>query len=152
MKAMHHIAPLGLAVSLSLGACSGAPDGGAQAPQQSEVTAETSAQAGSLRDVSITEASALVSGGSSVVVLDVRTPEEFADGHIEGAVNVDFLGDDFAEQLSRLDPAATYVLHCKSGGRSKKALEVLKEQSFTDVAHMTDGYDGWVAAEQAVTK
>jgi len=110
--------------------------------------------AANIRDVSIAEASALIAsegaGEAGVTVLDVRRPEEFADGHIAGAVNVNVMADDFVDQLADLDPDARYVLHCKSGARSAKALEVLKQRGFTNVAHMNEGFDGWQAAGQPV--
>lgn len=68
------------------------------------------------------------------VVLDVRTPGEFADGHVDGARNVDINANDFREQLSSLDREARYVVYCQSGNRSAAAVEVMQELGFTDVA------------------
>ena len=58
---------------------------------------------------------------ASVVVLDVRTAEEFADGHMPGAINLDIRGGKFAETLAGLDKSKTYLVHCAVGGRSAKA-------------------------------
>ncbi|MFM8879217.1 MAG: rhodanese-like domain-containing protein, partial [Verrucomicrobiota bacterium] len=54
---------------------------------------------------------------SKVVVLDVRTAEEFADGHMPGAINLDIRGGKFAETLAGLDKSKTYLVHCAVGGR-----------------------------------
>ena len=135
---------LALVMPQSLGACSG---------EESEKSAPnilpelpTLASAALIRDVSIEEASALITGDEPVVVLDVRTPGEFEAGHIEGAINVDVMSETFIEDLAKLDKDATYVLHCKSGGRSARALEALKSAKFAKVAHMNNGFDGWTGA------
>ncbi|OON70046.1 rhodanese-like domain-containing protein [Hymenobacter sp. CRA2] len=65
-----------------------------------------------------------------VVLLDVRTPTEFAAGHLRGARNVNFLSTDFADQVAKLDPGATYVLYCKSGNRSSQAIALMQQKGF----------------------
>lgn len=84
------------------------------------------------------------------VVIDVRTPSEFAQGHIAGAINVDYKGDDFRDELAKLDKATHYVLHCKSGTRSGKSLVIMKELEFKHITHMDGGFDGWKAAQLPV--
>ena len=136
--------PIGLAIGLA--GCSG------EAASQAEETTPQSTvaeQSSAIRDVSVAEVDELLSQEGGVVVLDVRTAKEFEDGHIDGAVNIDFLSDDFALVLAELDRETTYVLHCKSGSRSMKALDVMREQGFTSIAHLTGGYDGWKAAQAA---
>jgi 3-mercaptopyruvate sulfurtransferase SseA len=59
---------------------------------------------------------------SKVVVLDVRTAEEFADGHMPGAINLDIRGGKFAETLAGLDKSKTYLVHCAVGGRERQGL------------------------------
>jgi len=75
--------------------------------------------------------------------LDVRTPEEFAEGHIDGAILVDFYDDDFAEQLAQLDPDVPYLLYCRSGNRSGQTRAILSELGFTDVADVDGGIVSW---------
>jgi rhodanese-related sulfurtransferase len=65
------------------------------------------------------------------MILDVRTPEEIAEGYIQGAVFVDFKSDDFNEKVQELDKAADYVVHCRSGQRSEKAIAIMTELGFT---------------------
>lgn len=81
-----------------------------------------------------------------VTVLDVRTPEEFASGHIKGAQNVDIASPDFAKDLARLDPAKTYLVHCAAGGRSTRSLSILSKLGFKSVMHLDGGLNGWKKA------
>ncbi len=60
------------------------------------------------------------------VVIDVRTPEEFDQGHLEGALNLDLMAPDFHEKITRLDPGRTYYLYCRSGNRSGQATRWLR--------------------------
>ncbi|UOQ51488.1 rhodanese-like domain-containing protein [Hymenobacter cellulosivorans] len=66
----------------------------------------------------------------NVVVLDVRTPEEFATGHLQGAQNLNFRDPNFPTQLASLDTTKTYVLYCASGNRSGKAAGLMQEKGF----------------------
>ncbi len=81
-----------------------------------------------------------------LVVLDVRTPEEFAEGHLDGAVLVDFYDPDFAEQLAALDPDVPYLVYCRSGNRSGQALGVMEQLGFTSVADVNGGIIAWAGA------
>jgi len=65
-----------------------------------------------------------------VVLLDVRTPEEFAAGHLTGAQNLDFLAPGFREKVAKLDKTKTYVLYCASGNRSGQANVLMEEAGF----------------------
>ncbi len=85
-------------------------------------------------------------------VLDIRTPEEFAAGHIAGAVNIDFLEPDFAKKISALDKSKTYVVHCGAGSRSGRALPVFLEQKFPSLLHLQSGFKGWESAGLPVQK
>ncbi|MFA6299792.1 MAG: rhodanese-like domain-containing protein [Nocardioides sp.] len=66
-------------------------------------------------------------------VIDVRTPEEFASGHLRGAVNVDSSAPDFVELIADLDETATYVVYCASGNRAGTAVQIMRDQGFDDV-------------------
>ena len=78
-------------------------------------------------------------------ILDVRTPEEFAAGHIEGAENRNYYDDDFEEQLKKLDKNKTVLVYCKSGGRSGKASAQLQALEFHKVYDLEGGYTAWAA-------
>jgi rhodanese-related sulfurtransferase len=65
--------------------------------------------------------------GEDAVILDVRTPEEYAAGHLEGAVLLDFNGGQFAAELPNLDPDAEYVVYCRSGNRAGQAVALMEK-------------------------
>lgn len=80
----------------------------------------------------------------NAVVLDVRTPEEFSEGHIPGAKNMDVLQDEqFRKQILALPKDKTYLVYCRSGKRSFTALQLMKENGFADVKHLRTGMLGW---------
>jgi phage shock protein E len=83
---------------------------------------------------------------SQVVVLDVRTAEEFADGHMPGAINLDIRGGKFAETLTGLDKTKTYLVHCAVGGRSAKACGQMDGLKFEKVLNLSGGITAWEAA------
>lgn len=108
--------------------------------------AATSAESGSagIRVVQVTEAETIHADRSEdMIVLDVRTPEEFAAGHLDGAVMIDFYAEDFAEQLAGLDPQASYLLYCRSGNRSGQTRELMADLGFADVADIDGGIVAW---------
>jgi rhodanese-related sulfurtransferase len=79
-------------------------------------------------------------------LLDVRTPAEFADGYIAGAVNLNFNAADFEGRLDSLDKSRDYMLYCAKGVRSDKAAARMKELGFTSVSTLEGGLDAWAAA------
>lgn len=87
-----------------------------------------------------------------VVVLDVRTPGEYAEGHLPGAVNIDVEAADFGARIAELDPDATYAVYCRSGNRSAVALERMREAGFTDASHLLGGIGAWTAAGGVVER
>ena len=103
-------------------------------------------------DVTVDKAAAMLASGEKVTVLDVRTPEEFSDGHLKDAVNVNFNGGDFEAQIAKLDPSKPYLVHCAAGGRSGKSMELFKKLKFTKIYHLVDGYNGWADAGKPVVK
>jgi phage shock protein E len=88
---------------------------------------------------------------SDLVVLDLRTPEEFAEGHLDGAVLIDFYDADFADQLAELDPTLPYLVYCRSGNRSGQAMSVMAELGFTSAFDVDGGILAWAAAGLPVT-
>jgi rhodanese-related sulfurtransferase len=79
------------------------------------------------------------------VVLDVRTPAEFAAGHLAGALNVDVAAPDFEARVAALDRDRTTYAYCRSGGRSARAVAAMRAMGFTRVFNV-GGYDDLVAA------
>lgn len=86
-----------------------------------------------------------------VVLLDVRTPEEFAAGHLDGAVNIDVSSPDFPGQLAALDPGATYAVYCRSGNRSQTAMTLMADAGIANTADLGGGIGAWIEAGLSVT-
>jgi len=105
-----------------------------------------------VKHVNAAGASQLLKEDSKVVVLDIRTAAEYQSGHIRGARNIDFYGDDFAAKLGALEKDKTYLVHCASGGRSTKSLETFKKLGFKSVIHLDGGFKAWVKSSQPVEK
>ncbi len=99
-------------------------------------------------DVTVEQARELAQqrgGQKDFVILDVRTPEEFRDGHLSGAVNLNLLAPDFTAKLGALDRGKTYLVYCRSGNRSTKAVRAMEGMDFRSIYHMRDGILGWQA-------
>lgn len=89
---------------------------------------------------------------TTVVRLDVRRPDEYAEGHIEGARNIDVLKDDFEQKAcAELPKDKTIALYCRSGRRSKKAADILAKNGYK-VIELNTGYLGWTGAGKTVVK
>ncbi len=135
-----------LALALVLASCgnSDSADAGAEATESADSSA---ADGAGLRLVSAEAAAGIIdSPPENLVILDVRTPEEFAEGHIEGAIMLDFYRDDFADELAKLDPSVPYVLYCRSGNRSGQTISLMEGLGFADVADVDGGIGGWLGA------
>ncbi|MEO8265475.1 MAG: rhodanese-like domain-containing protein [Ilumatobacteraceae bacterium] len=81
----------------------------------------------------------------SVIVVDVRTPAEFAEGHISRAVLADIEDPGFGDRIAQLDRSTTYLVYCHSGNRSGQATAVMAALGFTSVANLDGGISAWVA-------
>lgn len=79
-----------------------------------------------------------------VVVLDVRTPEEFNSGHIPNAINIDFYSDYFKADISALDKSKSYAVYCRSGKRSVDASSEMDLTGFKSTFNLTGGIIEWV--------
>jgi rhodanese-related sulfurtransferase len=80
------------------------------------------------------------------LLVDVRTPEEFAQGHIAHASLVDFKAPDFSERIGQLPRDGKILIYCRSGHRSGMALSRMKELGFSDVHDVDGGINAWTAA------
>jgi phage shock protein E len=87
-----------------------------------------------------------------VVLLDVRTPAEFAQGHIPGAVNIDVEADDFAQKIAALNKNATYLVNCRSGKRAARACGDMAGLDFAHVYNLEGGINAWTVAGKPVEK
>lgn len=87
---------------------------------------------------------------SDIQIVDVRTPEEFEQGHIKGAKNININGGDFEAQLNQLDKNKTVLVYCLSGGRSSSAAGIMEDKGFKAVYNMSGGMMKWNGAGKAV--
>ena len=111
----------------------------------------TGAAASSVTLLAPTEAQALIESGE-VEVIDVRTPQEYSEGHIEGATLVDFYEPDFADRIAELDRGDEYVVYCRSGNRSSQATALMADVGFADVNDVDGGIVAWEAAGLPVVR
>ncbi len=139
-----------LLASLGLVACGQAPsDAASDAPDLlndngGENTKVIIASLG-IVDVDAMGAQEAIANIEGLVILDIRTPDEYAEGHIENAINIDFYAPDFKKQLAALNRTTPYLLYCRSGGRSGKALRMLRDMEFQSVVHLQGGILDWQA-------
>ena len=72
----------------------------------------------------------------NMIVIDVRTPEEFKSSHVEGSINIDFLNPNFMKEIAKLDKNKKYKVYCRSGNRSGQAEKLMKTLGFSDVENI----------------
>ncbi|SDL30307.1 Rhodanese-related sulfurtransferase [Salinimicrobium catena] len=83
-----------------------------------------------------------------VQLVDVRTPEEFKEGHIKGARNIDFFSEDFIEQFQGMEKNEPLYIYCRSGNRSAKASKKLSKAGFKKIIDLEGGYKAWAAEKK----
>lgn len=103
-------------------------------------------------DLSVADFDKMLSQDATVQLVDVRTPDEFAENHLPGALNIDWQGDGFIDQAkAMLDPARPVLAYCRSGKRSAAASSALQKAGF-NVYNLRGGFLGWTEAGKRVTK
>jgi rhodanese-related sulfurtransferase len=108
-----------------------------------------------IEDVSPLDALDLIQqneGNANFVIIDVRTPLEYAQGHIEGAINIDFRSSAFEETLKALDRDKAYFIYCASGNRSGQARDLMEGLDFTEVYNLAGGITAWLDAGLATVR
>jgi len=127
-----------MATASGVSACSsGTPASSTTAPATAPATATATAQHKAARDFS----TAMKAPGT--ILLDVRTPAEYAGGHLPAAQNIDIEGADFGARIAALDKTATYAVYCHSGNRSGTALEQMGAAGFTHIYDLAGGIGAW---------
>jgi rhodanese-related sulfurtransferase len=99
-----------------------------------------------VHNITALEAKALIDqnkGQADFVILDLRTPKEFAGGHIAGAVMLDYYSPGFQKGLQQLDKSKRYLIYCRTGNRSGRTLKLIDQMGFTSVYHLKDGIVDW---------
>ena len=103
-------------------------------------------------NINLTEYQAKKSELPEAILIDARTPVEFAQGHIPGAINLDVKSPNFAQEIQKLDPGKTYLVNCKTGIRSMRACTKMQEQGFTSLYNLEGGFIAWEKAGLGVEK
>jgi rhodanese-related sulfurtransferase len=106
--------------------------------------------ADAVKHVDADEAAKLIASGK-VTVLDVRTRDEFDEGHIQHAQNIDFTQDGFAEKAAKLDKSKPILVHCQAGSRSTRSLPDLQKLG-VPIYHLDGGINAWLKAGKPVVK
>ena len=142
-----------MTAALGVSACGGNDDDASVDPGSTSAEATSADGTGAavgtsgVRVVAPEEAAATIADApDDLVILDVRTQEEFDEGHIEGAVMLDFYRDDFADELATFDRDVPYVLYCRSGSRSEQARQLMEDLGFASVEDIDGGIVGWQEA------
>jgi rhodanese-related sulfurtransferase len=95
------------------------------------------------QDVLLTDLDALVKEKPDILFLDVRTPEEISDGKIANAIEIDYRANDFEEKIDALDKNKSYIVYCRSGNRSKKAMAKMRDKKFKECYNLVGGYTSY---------
>ena len=77
------------------------------------------------------------------IIIDIRTPDEYHSGYIEGAVNINYFDSDFIEKISKLDKSAPLYLYCRSGNRTSSASAKLAKLGFVEIIDLQGGILNW---------
>lgn len=97
------------------------------------------------KDIQLNELAGVIES-TEPIILDVRTPEEYNAGHIEGAVLLDFYDEEFPDKIQSFDKSKAYVVYCQSGGRSKQATDFMYREGWTHLYNFAGGYQAYGAS------
>ena len=117
---------------------------------QNQTKGSTSKQINST--ITVDEFDKKLSEAKDVQLVDVRTPEEYQEGHLKNALNYNLNGTDFDNELCKLDKTKPVMVYCLGGGRSAEAAEIMKKKGFTEVYNMQGGIMKWNAANKPTDK
>lgn len=116
------------------------------------ISSVISVNAQTKKDINSKEVNLMLQKDKKLVVLDVRTPEEFNAGHIKGAINIDIKQPDALSKIDKLDHQAKYIVHCRTNHRSKIAVDHMVQSGFKTIYQMVDGMNGWNENKLPLTK
>ena len=96
-----------------------------------------------IENIKAMEAAKMLEKNPDMMVLDIRTPEEFNSGHIPTSINIDYKAENFELEIKKLDRSKPYLMHCRRGRRSTAALDTFRKPGFDHIIHIDDGILGW---------
>jgi len=101
-------------------------------------------------DVTVEEAKSLIESDSSLIILDVRTREEYDSGHIEGTILIPV--SELEDRLDEISKEEELLIYCRTGNRSSNSVNILKANGYTKIFHMNDGIIAWIQAGYPTVK
>lgn len=102
-----------------------------------------------LQNIKIDELAKFKVDHPELIIVDVRTPKEIAGGKIDAnAIEIDFKADSFESNINQLDKTKTYLMYCRSGGRSSKSANMMIAAGFKDVYNLVGGYSEWSSSKK----
>ena len=113
------------------------------APLLSSCAPQEMVQAQSIKTIDAASANKIVAENPNITIIDVRTPEEYAGGHVPNAVNIDFKSPEFAQGLKRLPTDKPYIVYCRTGHRSGLSMDAFKQLGFKHVYNVAGGITAW---------
>lgn len=96
-----------------------------------------------IKEITSAEVNLILKGNHDYIILDVRTEDEFREGHIKKAININLKLSDALIKIEKLDRKAKYIVYCRTKNRSKIAVDHMSANGFKNVFHMIDGFVGW---------
>lgn len=142
-RRIHSLGALGLVGALLVTSCGGNDDAGVGNTTADQPDAEESMAA--VRVVNAEEFSTVISTGQPTLI-DVRTPAEYSEGHIDGAVLIDLSSATFLDDIQGLPRDGAYAVYCRSGNRSATATAAMRELGFTNIVELGGGILEWSAS------
>ena len=115
------------------------------------VVSACSSEASSVTNLSVTQFAEEIKQ-PSIQILDVRTPAEFAEGHLAKSLNIDFESGNFADEIKKLDKSKSYAVYCRSGRRSALAAAEMSKAGFHHILNMSGGTIDWTTAGLPLVK
>jgi len=104
------------------------------------------------KEVNSKVVSVMLQKDAKLVVLDVRTADEFKEGHIKGAINIDIRREDAFARIDKLNRNVSYIVYCRTNHRSGMAVDHMMKSGFKKMYQMMDGFPGWVENKLPIQK
>jgi len=139
-----------MVLGLLLASCSNAQNQGEKSTSET-VEQNSNAPVVGNKDVNVKDFSNLIASGNGIL-LDVRTPEEYAEGHLEGCTLMDFNSPAFADEVAKLDRDKAVYVYCRSGARSGRAADMMTDMGFKEVYNLEGGIVAWQQSGKPVVQ
>jgi rhodanese-related sulfurtransferase len=117
----------------------------------SQAFGQASYNTGAIKNVSAHQAQEILKI-DDIIILDIRTPGEYNNSRINGAININFYDTSFAENLQKLDKNKTYFVYCRSGNRTGQSMRLFSSLGFKDIYHLNRGIVDWTGSGYKMIK